>query len=143
MKDFGLQLLFFAEIIIGLSIAVVFIVRFRLLKYCKISAQESLIPFKTKDLPFYYSSYAVKQECVRHFFHLPPDINSVLMQEAANDILQAVRYTYTGAVRNEKYNQLLRIYLYSLMPYWHSNARGELKYYRLPWFAPKYYRALY
>ena len=67
MKDFGLGWLFFAGIVTGIVVAAGFIVRFRLLRCCQIAAAKSLEPFKTKDIPFYYSSYAVKQECVRKF----------------------------------------------------------------------------
>lgn len=71
MKDFGIDTLFLTEIILCLIIYTAYQIRIRLLQRCKIAAKESLIPFKSKDISFYYSSYAVKQECIHDFFHLP------------------------------------------------------------------------
>lgn len=67
MKDFGIKALFFAEIILGVIITVIFIVRFRFLKYCKNKAETWLSYYQKKDIPFYYSSYAIKQACKYDF----------------------------------------------------------------------------
>lgn len=143
MKDFGLSELFLAGIIIGIGAIVVFMLRFRLLQYCKISAQKSLLPFKTKDIPFYYSSNAVKQECIRKFFHLPPAMESILMKKAEEDIGEAIRFAYNNWVGSRKYQELLKMYFYGRLVSWQKISSSVLNRYRLPLFASGYYRALF
>ncbi|MCM1323778.1 MAG: hypothetical protein NC218_06415 [Acetobacter sp.] len=83
MKDFGIKALFFAEIIIGVIIAAIYMVRFRFLKYCQSKAKNWLSSYQNKDLPFYYSSYAIKQGCQHDFFNTPYSIVDKLIIDAA------------------------------------------------------------
>lgn len=143
MKDFGLGILFFAGTAIGAAVIVFFMLRFRLLRYCQTAAKKSLVRFKTKDLPFYYSSYAVKQECMHKFFRLPQSSESILMEEAFSDIFQAIRYIHNSWSGSQKYRRLREAQLYGLQPSWGETARQFIAGYKLPLFAPKSYRALY
>lgn len=45
--------------------------------------------FKQKELPFYYSSYAIKQEYFHKFFHLKPQLEIVLSRAAMKNIYLA------------------------------------------------------
>ncbi len=139
MKDFGLGWLFFAGIVTGIVVAAGFIVRFRLLRCCQIAATKSLEPFKTKDIPFYYSSYAVKQECVRKFFGVCNPLKNIL---ESGDIVPALRKTNSYSFRN-RYEMLLQAYLLSLETSGREMSRYHINHYKLPLFAPRFYRALY
>lgn len=68
MKDFGINWLFFAGIGVGLVIVWGYIRRFRFLCFCKEFIRKRLVWYQNLDIPFYYSSYALKQECIRDFF---------------------------------------------------------------------------
>ena len=139
MKDFGLWGLFFAGIVTGVAVAAGFIIRFRLLRYCQVAAAESLKPFKTKDIPFYYSSYAVKQECVRKFFGLGNPQKNILTN---GDITPAFQKLNSYPFKS-RYKTLLCAYLLSLEAYGRVMFRDYINHYKLPRFAPKFYRALY
>ncbi len=95
MKDFNINTLFFIELTLCLVVFAVYQVRLRLLHHCKILATQSLPFFKTKDLPFYYSSYAIKQECIHTFFNLPLPLITKLALKASKTSSLASRLKQT------------------------------------------------
>ncbi len=86
MEDLVFNRLFFAVLAISVIIFAIFKLRFKLLHNCRIAAQKSLGAFTERELPFYYSSYALKQECVRKFFRLKPTVYGVLSRAAMKNI---------------------------------------------------------
>lgn len=72
MQYLTLNTLFFAELIIAGSALLFFALRLRLRAYEKQKTLKILQTFRKKELPFFYSSYTIKQECRQTFFHLRP-----------------------------------------------------------------------
>lgn len=110
MKDFDIEILFFLEIILCVAIGIAFMVRFKLLKHCQAAAKESIIPFQNKDLPFYYSSSAVKQECLYKFFGLRPPLTTLLALKAIKTNNLKKRFELTKKhLQKHPANQNLRL----------------------------------
>lgn len=89
MEDLVLNRLFFAVLAISIIILLIFRLYLKLLHNYHLTIQKSLLLFATKDLPFYYSSYAIKQECLRKFFSKKPTTLGVLSHIAMKNITLA------------------------------------------------------
>lgn len=103
MQDLTLTDIFFIPLLLGGLAVLCFAVRIRLLHRCRIAADASLLPLRQKDLPLFYSSYYLKQDCTRHFFRLPQTAEARLAALAAADpaaALPEVRKAVHASPRN-------------------------------------------
>lgn len=146
MKDFGIEILFFTEIIIGIVISAVFVLRFRFLKHCKNKAESWLAIYQNQDLPFYYSSYAIKQACKHDFFNKPYDTIDNLMVKTALvpnrlALLPNVEKALAKNPKNFALN-LLKAHIY-LSSDKHIQFRHTLQNITPPHVAPKHEKAQY
>ncbi len=94
MKDLDLNSLFFMATTLGILAAILFILYIKLLSKQYFALKNSYLPLTQKDLPFYYSSYAIRQEGFRKFFHLKPKMESVLTHAAIKNIHLAAPLIY-------------------------------------------------
>lgn len=85
MQDLTLTDIFFIPLLLGGLAVLCFAVRIRLLHRCRVAADASLLPLREKDLPLFYSSYYLKQDCTRRFFRLPQTAEARLAALAAAD----------------------------------------------------------
>lgn len=83
MQDLTLTDIFFIPLLLGGLAVLCFAARIRLLHRCRVVADASLHPLRQKDLPLFYSSYYLKQSCVRRFFRLPQTLEAGLAALAA------------------------------------------------------------
>lgn len=83
MQDLTLTDIFFIPLLLGGLAVLCFAARIRLLHRCRVAADASLHPLRQKDLPLFYSSYYLKQSCVRRFFRLPQTLEAGLAALAA------------------------------------------------------------
>lgn len=83
MQDLTLTDIFFIPLLLGVLAVLCFAARIRLLHRCRVAADASLHPLRQKDLPLFYSSYYLKQSCVRRFFRLPQTLEAGLAALAA------------------------------------------------------------
>ena len=83
MQDLTLTDIFFIPLLLGGLAILCFAARIRLLHRCRVAADASLHPLRQKDLPLFYSSYYLKQSCVRRFFRLPQTLEAGLAALAA------------------------------------------------------------
>lgn len=83
MQDLTLTDIFFIPLLLGWLAVLCFAARIRLLHRCRVAADASLHPLRQKDLPLFYSSYYLKQSCVRRFFRLPQTLEAGLAALAA------------------------------------------------------------
>lgn len=103
MQDLTLTDIFFIPLLLGGLAVLCFAVRIRLLHRCRIAADASLLPLRQKDLPLFYSSYYLKQDCTRRFFRLPQTAEARLAALAAADpaaALPEVRKAVHASPRN-------------------------------------------
>lgn len=103
MQDLTLTDIFFIPLLLGGLAVLCFAVRIRLLHRCRVAADASLLPLRQKDLPLFYSSYYLKQDCTRRFFRLPQTAEARLAALAAADpaaALPEVRKAVHASPRN-------------------------------------------
>lgn len=103
MQDLTLTDIFFIPLLLGGLAVFCFAVRIRLLHRCRVAADTSLLPLRQKDLPLFYSSYYLKQDCTRRFFRLPQTAEARLAALAAADpaaALPEVRKAVHASPRN-------------------------------------------
>lgn len=103
MQDLTLTDIFFIPLLLGGLAVLYFTVRIRLLHRCRVAADASLLPLRQKDLPLFYSSYYLKQDCTRRFFRLPQTAEARLAALAAADpaaALPEVRKAVHASPRN-------------------------------------------
>lgn len=103
MQDLTLTDIFFIPLLLGGLAVLCFAVRIRLLHRCRVAADASLLPLRQKDLPLFYSSYYLKQDCTRRFFRLPQTAEARLAALAAADpaaALPEVRKAIHASPRN-------------------------------------------
>ena len=103
MQDLTLTDIFFIPLLLGGLAVLCFAVRIRLLHRCRVAADASLLPPRQKDLPLFYSSYYLKQDCTRRFFRLPQTAEARLAALAATDpaaALPEVRKAIHASPRN-------------------------------------------
>lgn len=103
MQDLTLTDIFFIPLLLGGLAVLYFTVRIRLLHRCRVAADASLLPLRQKDLPLFYSSYYLKQDCTRRFFRLPQTAEARLAALAAADpaaALPKVRKAVHASPRN-------------------------------------------
>ena len=109
MQDLTLTDIFFIPLLLGGLAVLCFAARIRLLHRCRVAADASLHPLRQKDLPLFYSSYYLKQSCVRRFFRLPQTLEAGLAALAAETpaaALPEVQKALRAAPRNWRLQML-------------------------------------
>ena len=109
MQDLTLTDIFFIPLLLGGLAILCFAARIRLLHRCRVAADASLHPLRQKDLPLFYSSYYLKQSCVRRFFRLPQTLEAGLAALAAETpaaALPEVQKALRAAPRNWRLQML-------------------------------------
>lgn len=109
MQDLTLTDIFFIPLLLGVLAVLCFAARIRLLHRCRVAADASLHPLRQKDLPLFYSSYYLKQSCVRRFFRLPQTSEAGLAALAAETpaaALPEVQKALRAAPRNWRLQML-------------------------------------
>lgn len=109
MQDLTLTDIFFIPLLLGGLAVLCFAARIRLLHRCRVAADASLHPLRQKDLPLFYSSYYLKQSCVRRFFRLPQTSEAGLAALAAETpaaALPEVQKALRAAPRNWRLQML-------------------------------------
>lgn len=109
MQDLTLTDIFFIPLLLGGLAILCFAARIRLLHRCRVAADASLHPLRQKDLPLFYSSYYLKQSCVRRFFRLPQTLEASLAALAAETpaaALPEVQKALRAAPRNWRLQML-------------------------------------
>ena len=109
MQDLTLTDIFFIPLLLGGRAVLCFAARIRLLHRCRVAADASLHPLRQKDLPLFYSSYYLKQSCVRRFFRLPQTLEAGLAALAAETpaaALPEVQKALRAAPRNWRLQML-------------------------------------
>lgn len=109
MQDLTLTDIFFIPLLLGGLAVLCFAARIRLLHRCRVVADASLHPLRQKDLPLFYSSYYLKQSCVRRFFRLPQTLEAGLAALAAETpaaALPEVQKALRAAPRNWRLQML-------------------------------------
>lgn len=71
MQDLTLINIFLIALAAGVVFIAGFVLRIKFLHYLRQEAEKSLKRLRTKDLPLFYSSYSLKNDCLRCFFCLP------------------------------------------------------------------------
>lgn len=137
MQDLAWTGIFFIPLLAGAAAVAYFILRFRLLRHCRAAAEKSLEPLRSKDLPLFYASYYIKQNCLRRFFRLPPTLEAKLARRAAAAPNKSLPLL-ARLIRRQPHNQrLLLLYadlcrLFHRRPEFHHTL-GQI---RLPLFFP-------
>lgn len=110
MQDLTLTDIFFIPLLLGGLAVLYFTVRIRLLHRCRIAADASLLPLRQKDLPLFYSSYYLKQDCTRRFFRLPQTAEARLAALAAADPAAALPEVQKAVHASPRNWRLLLLY---------------------------------
>ena len=144
MQELGLTGIFFIPLALGTAAVIFFVMRFRLLHEIRIAAQKSLSALQKKDLPVFYSSYWLKNACIRRFLRLPPSMESRLARRAADNPGQT-RRILARLIRKQPHNAALLLMYADLCRLLH--CRGEFQHavsrIKLPFFFPSALKADY
>ncbi|MBO5440950.1 MAG: hypothetical protein J6A09_00080 [Alphaproteobacteria bacterium] len=144
MQYLTLNTFFFAELIIISITLLSFALRLRLRAYEKQTTLKILQTFRKKELPFFYSSGTIKQECRQTFFHLRPHLTLKLERHAMKNLNQAakkVRFSLKKSPQNLRL-QLLDAELSQLLEQ-KSDFTHLIENIVLPVFTPRALKAKY
>ncbi len=144
MEDLQLSSVFFLELFFGAIFVLFVAVRLRLLHNCRVAADNSLPPLQGKDLPLFYSSYYLKQECQRNFFRFTASDAAKLAGFAAeNPALAAPKVLNALRQAPENYRLLLLYAELCLLLNDRRSFKHAIEQIKMPVFAPAALKAGY
>jgi len=91
LEDLTINIIFFAELLLAVIIIGVFTWHLYYLKQFQILSKKYLKIIKKRDLPIFYSTFGIKKEALKKFFHLRPHKETVFYRMALKNPKQTLK----------------------------------------------------